>query len=605
MVFSQNFIEEVLQANNIVDTISSYTTLKNSGRDFKGLCPFPEHKEKTPSFCVSAEKQLYHCFGCQRSGNIYTFCREMMGLSFVESVKYLAQKASISLPQESAPDPSGINRKAMKSLNGAVKDIYKKNLLSLSSSHFAKKYCRKRGLSEKFIAEFEIGYAASHLHITDTLQKQDLSKAQTLGLIKQDSQTKKYYDTFRNRLIFPIHSRTNDVVGFGGRALGENQVPKYLNSSESPVFNKKKILYGLHKSARFIRQAGFCIVVEGYMDFLALYQSGITHVTATLGTAFTPFHARLLLQSTSHVTLLFDGDEAGQKAAQKSLPILLAEGIKPRAFFLSENLDPDDYLKQKGVDELKKQIHKAPCLLTLILDKHLRNFQGRADEVVRCIDEVGPIIAVTKDVRLKELYIQDLAQKLGKTEPWVGRQIARLNHSPEFALTQQEILESSKISLKQAPEVELTLLHLALQSPHHLKTILEAQILPLLSHAGVRELFCQWQERMKEKTPSDWSSWMAILMTLVDFPQTLINLKLKEDFEKMEKERQNQILNDCIKRVQESSHNKKIRDEILKLKKMGAEKQNERKLHLLMTDIKAKHDKKAQKANLMRSKNES
>ncbi|MEK6554521.1 MAG: DNA primase, partial [Bdellovibrionota bacterium] len=332
MSFSKEFIEKVRDANNIIDIISEFTTLKRTGSGYMGCCPLPGHNEKSPSFSVSEAKQVYHCFGCQRKGNIFTALQELKNYSFPEAIEYLADRANISIPRDEAKSTMTIEAKSTKEtmlkLNKAAAAYYHNNLLDLSMDHPVRQYCARRGLTEEIIRKFHIGYATDEWeglrrHLMNL--KAPVPLAEKLGLLRPRKTGEGSYDLFRNRLMFPIQNHKEEFVGFGGRVLSDEDQPKYLNSIESEVFSKGQTFYGFHESSKHIRAEEGVLVVEGYMDFLALYVAGIQNVVATLGTALTASHAKLLKRSTHNVVILFDGDAAGQRAAERSLPILLAE----------------------------------------------------------------------------------------------------------------------------------------------------------------------------------------------------------------------------------------------------------------------------------------
>ena len=533
MMFSQNFINKVLAAHNIVDWVQQHTELKSrGGSEYMGLCPLLGHKENTPSFSVSAEKQVYYCFGCGQSGNLLTFYQAMEGVPFAEAVERLAHKAGLPLPQHEGGSRSNKKQQHMWDMNAFAADFYATQLKQLKSSHRVKQYCQQRRLTLQLCDYFQIGYAPAFDNpLCQALKKNNasLELALQLGLVKCRKKEAKSatnlapksqanpslaspsintsavkprwadcYDTYRDRLMFPIRARGRNCVGFGGRIFddaGSKGGPKYLNSRESEIFSKRSTLYGWHEASKFIRKARVSVVVEGYMDLLALFGQGITNVVATLGTSLTYLHARQLAQLAKQVVVVFDGDTAGQLAAQRSLPILLAAGLRARAVFLPSHMDPDDYVQHHGVQSLLKKLRAAPALFNLILDKSLQGFQHRADEVVQILDTLGPIVQQTKDPRLRELYIQQLATSLGQKEQWVQKHIRNYkvkepppeSDMPSAARHEVAQAERPTVSLHNAPPVELQLLQLVLSDARHLKN-LEPDFAALLHSPGVRQL---------------------------------------------------------------------------------------------------------------------
>ena len=420
MRFDPTFIEKVREANNLIDIISRYTQLKGSGNRHMGLCPFPDHNEKTPSFSATESQQLYHCFGCKKSGNIFHFVQEMQGLSFVESVEFLANKASIPLPVVDNFEPKEFQKQKEKTnqsykLLERIAKFYQEQLLKLPEAHPAKLYCTKRNMQE-----FHIGFAPdswdSLLQYLNKI-KAPQSLAETLGLLKKRKSGEGLYDQYRNRLMFPIVNQTQHFVGFGGRVL-DDSLPKYINSSESLVFKKSNIFYGLDQSAKYIRTKGYVIIVEGYMDFIALYSRGVKNVVATLGTALTPQHAKLISRYTSKLVLLFDGDNAGQTAARKSLKILLEAKLLPKAVVLPNKMDPDDYITNHGAEEFQKQVAESEDLFFVVMKEKLKNYSGAATEKVFIVEEMAPLMQAVKHRGLKELYLRELSDRLQVTEKW-------------------------------------------------------------------------------------------------------------------------------------------------------------------------------------------
>lgn len=372
MKFSREFIDKVRDANSIVDVVSRQVALKKSGGQYLGLCPFPDHKEKTPSFSVSESKQLYYCFGCKKAGNIFNFVEAIMGMNFPEAVEWLARQARIPIPEGTHADnqfrkSEDHEKRTLLAINDFATKYFSDELARSHSSDEIKDYLKARGISANTVKSFRLGYSLNHWDKLSSLMASHqipLPKAESLGLIRHRKEGQEgYYDIFRHRLMFPILGLDGSCLGFGGRIIGEGE-PKYLNSPESAVFHKGKIFYGLYESAKYIRAQDQVIVVEGYMDMLALFQAGIRNVVAPLGTALTSDQARLLKRFTRNVVMLFDGDSAGQMAAERSLPILLKEGLLPVGVTLPSDMDPDDFVQKYGASELQeKEYPRRPSYL--------------------------------------------------------------------------------------------------------------------------------------------------------------------------------------------------------------------------------------------------
>lgn len=445
MSFSQIFIERVREANNIVDIIGQYTELKNAGARRTGLCPFPDHNEKSPSFSVAEDRQLYHCFGCGKGGNLYTFLREYRGMSFPEAVEFLADRAGIPMEREEKEDSKFNAQKYQKSkdekksflqLNQLTADFYHYLLNKLPSNHAYRDYLKKRKLTPEMVEKFKLGIAPKEWNsLTNMMQKKNVSLdlGVQMGLAKKRNKGDGYFDLFRERLMFPIFSPNGEVLGFGGRTLGDDPA-KYMNSPETPVFNKGKTLYGLHETAKFIRTEDQVIVVEGYMDLLALYSAGIKNVVAVLGTALTGNHARLLKRYTKNVIVLFDGDSAGRRAAERSLSILLAGELLPKEVVLPNGQDPDDFLNEHGVEAMRRQMAAAPEFYISYLERCLRENGSGSMDKVKTVDQVGPVLLQVGDSRLRMLYFRETIDRLGVEENWLKQALRDLKKKAESGL---------------------------------------------------------------------------------------------------------------------------------------------------------------------------
>lgn len=586
-MFSQEFIEKVRDANNIVDLFSEYTQFKRSGGRLMGLCPFPGHLEKTPSFSVSEDKQVYHCFGCQRSGSIFTALEELKGLNFPEAVEYLANRAGIMLPAESIPQKvnqqNKSHREKLLQTNEIAAQYFHQTFLKLTAAHPVRKYCEKRGLTPELIKLFQVGYAPAIWEgLTQKLKQAHvpMSISSELGLTRKRKESDGHFDLFRDRLMFPIESHKGECVGFGGRSLTDEQMPKYLNSPESELFSKGKIFYGLNETAKHIRAEGQAIVVEGYMDFLALYGVGIKNVVATLGTALTPFHAKLINRYTTNVIVLFDGDDAGQAAAERSLPILLTEGLMPKAIFLPNQLDPDEYVKEKGVKSLRELIVKAPDLFSVVLDKHLRDYRGTPADKVKLIDTMSPILGSAIDQRLRDLYIAEMAQKISVDLPWIQKQLSQLKgphakvaeNRPSAPGMPRDVMGiTPKINLEGAPKAELFLLNMALMDSERFNAITETGVSKELSHHGAREMF-EKAEGYYRQMPSEFAKLSATLMQMTTTPQ-LLGLHLGEPFCSMDKIGLDKLMGDCVRQVKEKHLRRQTREIATSLRSATSEEQ--------------------------------
>jgi len=423
--FSEAFIQKVLDANDIVEIIGQHTQLKPSGSGLMGRCPFPDHPEKTASFSVSPTRQVYHCFGCQKSGNVITFLKDYNALSFRDAIEYLAERAKIDVPTEDFPSDENHReaqsvRDQLMRANSIATLLFQYQLKTALSDSIISRYLTSRGLSKESIETFKLGYANDHWDsLVNALSEAKISpQISTHGeLIRKRQDHSGFYDFFRSRLMFPIQNNLGQVIAFGGRVLDEGQ-PKYLNSPETPVFQKSKTLYGLFQAAKHIRTQDYAILVEGYMDVITLHQAGLPLALAPMGTALTPEQAKILARSTRNIVVLFDGDLAGQSAAARALPILFQAGLLPKGLFLPDGLDPDDFIRKFGVQSLKALIGKAPDLFTSLLQNWLLDYRGSATEKVQWTEKLSPIFQSIPNEKLRRLYQSEASWKLGLPEGW-------------------------------------------------------------------------------------------------------------------------------------------------------------------------------------------
>lgn len=358
MYFSEEFVEEVRSKNDIVDVISGYVKLQKKGSSYFGLCPF--HNEKSASFSVSRQKQMYYCFGCGAGGNVFTFIMEYENYSFVEALRMLAERVGMEMPEmeysKEAKEKADLKNTLLEVNKLAAKYFYAQ--LKAEQGKIAHSYLTKRGLSEETITAFGLGYSNKYSDDLYRYLKMKgysdliLSKA---GLISVDEK-KGVYDKFWNRVMFPIMDVNNRVIGFGGRVMGEAK-PKYLNSPETEIFDKSRNLYGLNR-ARTSRKSYF-LICEGYMDVIALHQAGFTNAVASLGTALTTGHASLIKRYVNEVFLTYDSDEAGTKAALRAIPILREAGISAKIIRMEPYKDPDEFIKNLGAEAFEERIQKA------------------------------------------------------------------------------------------------------------------------------------------------------------------------------------------------------------------------------------------------------
>ncbi|MFI3130914.1 MULTISPECIES: DNA primase [Mammaliicoccus] len=355
MRIEQELINEIREKNDILDVVSEYVKLEKRGRNYIGLCPF--HDEKTPSFSVSEDKQICHCFGCKKGGNVFQFIQEIKGISFVDAVRELGDKVDIHIEQQETAPTEGIvdDHIKMIEMHELMANNYHYILKHTEEGEAALNYLKSRGFTEELINDRKIGYAPNHSKFThDFLEKNgyDAVLAYEAGLLSRNDETFDYFDRFRDRIIFPLLNFQGKAVGFSGRTYTD-QSPKYLNSPETPIFQKRKMLYNIDRARKFIRQNDEVILLEGFMDVIKSFEADIKQVVATMGTALSREHVTMVKKLASNVTLLYDGDFAGKEAAINVGKDLLNEGLNVFVVNLPKTMDPDDYITEYGSDAFK------------------------------------------------------------------------------------------------------------------------------------------------------------------------------------------------------------------------------------------------------------
>lgn len=554
MKFPQEFIERVRESSNVVDIIGQYVELRRTGGNYQGLCPF--HNEKSPSFSVSEDKQVYHCFGCKKSGNVYTFVQDYQNLTFPEAIEYLAKRAGLPLPKL---EGESAGKKDLKEsfyrVNALAAQFYHQQLKNLPFSHPVWNYLKTRGLTPELVDTYKLGFAPdawSDLAEDFAAKKVPATLATELGLIKARGGGKSgHYDLFRNRLMFPIFSPSRQCLGFGGRVLSPDQQPKYLNSPDSPIFHKGKVFYGLETSVKYIRAADEIIIVEGYMDWLALAKAGIMNIAATLGTALTADHAKSIKRYTNKVLLLFDGDEAGKSAAKRSLPILLAEGLHARGLFLPDQLDPDEFIAERGAEKLKASIEGAPDLFELIAHELWLESKSSPSGKVELLDQLIPILERIPDERLFRLYIDNLAVLLDVDRTLIERSVNGERPLPNRPRTPTPPPRNpDKIDLSRIPRLEQELLNVILMKEVYLKEALKSGVFAEISHPGLKRVVARIEEEYR-LMPNKFDNLSALLAGEVE-PSEAVTRYLAEPYRSLSDENAAKLLQDCIKRVKEN-----------------------------------------------------
>jgi len=444
----QGKIEDVRMASDIVEVISGYITLKKRGKNYFGICPF--HTEKTPSFSVNPELQIFHCFGCKAGGNVFSFIMKIEGITFPEAVRTLAREAGILIPEMDVDESQLQEKEALFYANKLAQEFFKQNLVQ---SEFGKKgllYLQERGINKELATNLGLGYS---LDKWDGLLNHARSKSQSVeSLLKAGliigREGGGYYDRFRGRIMFPILNLTGQVVGFGARKFVDDDSPKYINSPETDIYQKRFILYGLYQSRESIRKSDEVIVVEGYTDWISLHEHGMRNVVATSGTALTEEHSKLLRRYTSNAVILYDSDSAGATAALRGADILMEFGLEVRIATLPIGDDPDSFIRKHGIVQGQKLIEQAVPLLDFkIADlQKLGHFATASSRAVTTRSLLESVDRVKDQIR-RAYLVKDLAEKLTIEEAtlWTEmRKIASKTKSTKTADINKRQTESKK-----------------------------------------------------------------------------------------------------------------------------------------------------------------
>ena len=424
---------EIKNAADIVEVVSESVLLKKTGKNYVGLCPF--HSEKTPSFTVSPQKQIFYCFGCAAGGNVFSFIMKRDGISFPEAARILSRQYGINVPvQTMSKEQKKLRseRENLLAVNRQAMDFFHNNLFSIPSGKQAVLYLKKRGISQETIEIFRLGYAPEGWNnINNFFKKKKISLdlVEKAGLIVKREKKDGFYDRFRNRIIFPIFNVNMHVIGFGGRVLADD-LPKYLNSPETPIYNKSSSLYGLHRSKKKCRETETVYIVEGYFDLLALHQNGIQNSVATLGTSITTDHVHILrnvIGKDGHVVLVFDSDDAGMKAALRSMGIFMNAQVDANIMLLPSGHDPDSYLFEFGYESFFDIAKSAKSLISFLIDALIEKYGLTVEGKIRVISEMRETLASIDDRVARSLYIKELAERVGIEETAVLEKVRELS----------------------------------------------------------------------------------------------------------------------------------------------------------------------------------
>jgi DNA primase len=552
-MIKREIIEKVRERADIVEVISSYIPLKPAGKNYRALCPF--HKEKTPSFTVSPEKGLFHCFGCGVGGNVFTFLMRYEGISFYEAVKSLAERYGIPIEEV-----EGVQEKLEPyfEINRMANEIFRMKLLHPREGKVARDYLLKRGVAPKTWELYGLGYAPDQWDLLSGFFEQkgkDLLLVEEVGLIIRG--TRGYYDRFRGRIIFPIEDIRGRILGFGGRILGEGE-PKYLNSPDSPIFKKGECLYGLKQARDHIIQKREAVIVEGYFDVISLAQSGLRNVVAPLGTALTEVQLRILKPLVNKVLLLFDGDQAGRKAAMRAVELLVQEGIEGDIIILPENEDPDTFLKSHSVEDLLR-LRKGG--LEFYCEGVINNYEIKKPEgKFKAAQAFLEFLSKVEDPLKRKIYGEYISSLLG-IEP--DLLLARLKTTVNRNLERRGFLSAEEV-----------LVALSMQYEEILTWLEEEGILEEFSSEILRDIL---KEAIQvKKRGGDPSVEIPVMLQERGVGGGIFSFLLSEGLDDPQK-----VFRDCVKRIRLRALRKRrerLLEEIMEAERRG----DEEKLRMLL-----------------------
>jgi DNA primase len=477
---AEETIQQIRDRVDIVDLIGRVVSLKKAGSNYKGLCPF--HNEKTPSFNVRPDRGSFYCFGCQKGGNAITFLMEMENLTFPEAVRALGREVGIEIAETQSGEPGESER--LFAANAVAQASYREALKAPGNAGAA--YLAERGIDAEVIYRFGLGFAPDCWDtVAQALRAAHIPAAdgEKAGLLAERS-SGGHYDRLRGRVTFPIQDVHGRVIGFGGRAVSSGQEPKYLNTPESPVFHKRRAFYGFPAALEPIRHTRRAVVVEGYFDLIALHRAGIGEGIATCGTALTDEHGRNLLRRTRDIVLLFDGDEAGQRATLRSLEVLLPHGLRVRAATLPPGDDPDSFLAREGGEALRKLIDEAPPALEIAIRRAAAKGCGTPWEKADAVAAVAPVIALVPSGVERGEYCTQLALVVGTEPRHVGAAVAR-------AARGEDARDAVPVTpRRRGPEerIVLQLVRSLLEHPQHAQRISLDEVTALVSDRSLADL---------------------------------------------------------------------------------------------------------------------
>ncbi|NOZ61434.1 MAG: DNA primase [Calditrichaeota bacterium] len=570
--YSETIIEQVRNANDIVDVISQYLTLKKSGKRFVGLCPF--HQDSAPSFSVDPEKQLFHCFGCKRGGSVFNFIMEIEKLTFPQSVKFLAEKAGISLNDSPQNLQLEKEKEALYFVNRWAANFFYQNLFS-EAGKAGLDYIQSRGISPEMIKKFGLGYALPQWDgLIKKAQKDQVSleSLHKAGLIiKKDNGG--YYDRFRGRFVIPILNLNKKVLGFGGRIINDDpQQPKYINSPETPIYRKGYVLFGLLQSRPEIQKLDQVIFVEGYTDLISLFQHGIQNVVATSGTALTSHQAKLIKRYTQNVVMLFDADSAGSAAAIRGAELFLDEDIDVSIVTLPPGLDPDNFIQTQGADQFHNLIHQAMSLTQFKINLLTKQYDRETNQgMSHIITELLSSVARIKDPVKQNLTIKEIAEYFALEERALFQKLemmkrGRTTYRPTEVTPLEKKPEQQPQQKSRYELAEKNLLRLAFSDINWMRTIFDHLSLDDISDPLHRDFFSRLIDIYNSYEFVETNDIAALIADakLAPLISEFLNEPLPPNTD------QKKLIVDCVAMLRRKSYEKLLHDVTLAIKSAEA-----------------------------------
>lgn len=542
-----NLVRDIKERISIIQLIEKYISLKQAGKDFIGLCPF--HDDKNPSMRVSEDRGLYHCFSCGAGGDVFGFHMQYNNIDFPQTLKELSQIAGIEYSRnkyEKSSKSKSFNPEILYKLNSSATKFFIKYLLRHPKLKDIEKYLYSRGLNSETIKIFDIGCSSENwdelLRIIKE-KKISLKLAVKAGLIVKKKDEDKYFDRFRGRIIFPIYDLNGKVSGFGGRSMIDDN-PKYLNSPESEIYNKSKILYGLNVTRHEIRKKSSALIVEGYMDLLVLYSHGFKNVVATLGTSLTSDQAKLLKRFTDKVIIIFDGDKPGIEASFRAMNIFLKEGMSPYIISMPEGEDPASFVVKYKEDAFKNLFKKARPILEFFFEHNVNNFKNNTISRSSSVKDILSTLSVMSDTLERSHYIKRVAEKFGLREDEVFSRLENRSVDNQNTLQVKNALMGS---------YEFMFLKVLLKYPLLKEQIIEDDLTELINNESIKKILDIYLE-----SDEDVSS---IINYFNNQKEQVILSELIMSMDEIDNEELgNKIFLDCYKRIKLSSVKKELKE---------------------------------------------